>query len=161
MRDAILKYVEMQSFNVRPVVAFLVRDGYSEAKAAEMVDALLQWVAGHAVREHQTPYVMFHGPVDEAFHAFILNTALYADFCERHIGWFLHHTPLDEEQAVEELVLSGVHYTVDFIEEQFGDSLHPLLKEWGVEARAGRIEVSAVSCVCNGYEVSYEHRKTA
>lgn len=161
MRDSVVKYIEMQSFDVRPVVAFLVRDGYTEAQAIEMVTALRQWLAGHAVREHQTPYVMFHGPVDQAFHAFVLHTQLYADFCEKHVGWFIHHTPLDEEQAVEELVLSGVNYTVNFLEDEFGTSLHPLLKEWGVEARAGRIEVSAVSCVCNGYEVTYDKRMTA
>ena len=33
--------------------------------------------------------------VDEAWHTFILSTHLYANFCRRGFGYFLHHTPAE------------------------------------------------------------------
>lgn len=39
--------------------------------------------------------------VDEVWHEFILHTKNYAEFCEKYIGFFLHHTPNDESNPVD------------------------------------------------------------
>ena len=39
--------------------------------------------------------------IDEMWHTFILSTADYAEFCERHFGYFLGHQPLAEEGQEE------------------------------------------------------------
>lgn len=41
--------------------------------------------------EPQTPPTV---QCDEAWHAFILHTREYAEFCDKHIGRFVHHEPL-------------------------------------------------------------------
>lgn len=142
----------MQSFDMSPIVNFMVREGASKADAEDQCRALLQWMAGHAVQRHQTPYVMLNGKVDQAFHAFILNTKAYHAFCDRYVGWFIHHTPLDAEQAAESTVLAGISYTTDFLQAEFGSSLHPLLNGWVHEAEKGNVTVAAVSCIGNGYD---------
>ena len=35
-------------------------------------------------------------PVDAAWHAFILHTAAYCDYCEQRFGAYLHHEPTDD-----------------------------------------------------------------
>lgn len=40
--------------------------------------------------------------VDEGWHAFILHTREYAEFCDRVVGHFIHHTP-DEEPGGDRL----------------------------------------------------------
>ncbi|MFI5800228.1 glycine-rich domain-containing protein [Streptomyces sp. NPDC051677] len=61
--------------------------------------------------------------VDYGWHAFILHTVDYADFCRRVVGRFVHHVPTDEdeqipggaasarERSVAAIVAAG--YTVD------------------------------------------------
>lgn len=38
--------------------------------------------------------------VDYGWHAFILHTADYADFCEQVVGQFVHHVPTDEAETL-------------------------------------------------------------
>ncbi|MFF4901593.1 glycine-rich domain-containing protein [Streptomyces sp. NPDC001068] len=38
--------------------------------------------------------------VDYGWHAFILHTVDYAEFCQRVIGRFVHHVPTDEDEAI-------------------------------------------------------------
>lgn len=40
--------------------------------------------------------------VDEFWHAFIVRTVPYAEFCERVAGRFIHHVPEDDEAQVPE-----------------------------------------------------------
>ncbi|MFJ8147030.1 glycine-rich domain-containing protein [Streptomyces sp. NPDC096048] len=61
--------------------------------------------------------------VDYGWHAFILHTVDYAEFCERVAGGFVHHVPTDEgnemlggAQAARERTLAAITtagYTVD------------------------------------------------
>jgi hypothetical protein len=55
---------------------------------------LRQWLrcAGAALRDGEVIGMPSHA-VDEAWHGFILCTALYARFCDRAYGRFLHHHP--------------------------------------------------------------------
>lgn len=61
----------------------------------ELVESgLRQWLrcCGAALRDDQVIGMPSHA-VDEAWHGFILCTRLYADFCTRAYGRFLHHYP--------------------------------------------------------------------
>lgn len=40
--------------------------------------------------------------IDAAWHAFILHTRDYAEFCDRYFGRFLHHQPLDASEGTED-----------------------------------------------------------
>ncbi|MGV9563125.1 glycine-rich domain-containing protein [Streptomyces sp. NPDC003480] len=61
--------------------------------------------------------------VDFGWHAFILHTADYADFCRRVVGRFVHHVPTDEDEELpggaeetRERTLTAIRaagYTVD------------------------------------------------
>lgn len=48
--------------------------------------------------------------IDKAWHAHILNTPMYFDFCHSTFGYYLHHTPYwtfaSEDQQVREMVSS-------------------------------------------------------
>ncbi len=37
--------------------------------------------------------------LDWMWHTFLMYTRDYADFCERHFGFFLHHFPTDDDAA--------------------------------------------------------------
>jgi len=145
--------VMKSSFDLEPVVAFAVRDGYlpDEAKASRAFDGLLQWLAGHAVEEHpEHPYVMMNGEVDQAFHALILNTRTYLHFCRNFVGFFIHHTPLTDTVLAEYNIMSGVDYTVDYLAKAYGDNLAPALQGWVRAHQQGELTAAAVSCVSNG-----------
>ncbi|MGM7644400.1 hypothetical protein ACSVDM_05835 [Nocardia sp. JW2] len=61
----------------------------------DLVDiGLRQWLrcCGAALRDDQVIGMPSHA-VDEAWHGFILCTQLYARFCDRAYGRFLHHFP--------------------------------------------------------------------
>lgn len=141
------------SFDLAPLIAFAVRDGYlpDETTARHAFDGLLQWLAGHAVEEHpEHPYVMMNGEVDQAFHALILNTRSYLHFCRNFVGFFIHHTPLTDAVMPEHDILTGVDYTVNYLEKTYGKNLSPALQEWVHAHQAGELTAAAVSCVSNG-----------
>jgi hypothetical protein len=110
-------------------------------------DGWLQWMAGHAVDPHQmNTYVMLLGPVDEAFHASVLCTRKYMEFCRTEVGFFIHHTPVSAEEALELAEDGSIEYTIRFLREQFGGQLAPVLQQWGEDFDDGKIGPSAVSC---------------
>lgn len=147
------RYNQMCRENMEPVISLLLRerDFVSAEEAHVAVKAMLQWLAGHAVKKKGQLHVMLHGPVDKAWHAFLLNTKLYHKFCAEQVGFFVHHTPLDTAHANEFEILGGITTTINFLIQSFGDSLNPLLVQWKELNDSKRIKISAVSCVGNGY----------
>lgn len=149
MLSALEIYERMKTVDLSPVRALMMRENphYTVEEVDEAMDGLLQWMAGHSAAPHfDQTYVMLFGPVDEAFHAFILNTRIYMHFCKEHVGFFIHHTPVDEEEAAELFEEGSLDYTVNFLEETFGDALSPALRAWGEGIRSGQLGASAVSC---------------
>jgi hypothetical protein len=100
----------------------------SQNWADELVDAFLQWVSLVPTNQADNFVVMFQSPIEEAFHSFVLNTRLYSEFCERFLGEFFHHDPLVDEAGPEVERLAW--YTVEALEKEFGDELHPELRQW-------------------------------
>jgi hypothetical protein len=114
----------------------------TEAKAQEMLQAFLQWFSLAPMDSDDRWITMFQTDVEEAFHAFVLNTALYQDFCSRYLGYFFHHNPLVEEEgpAIE----SAARYTVESLMKEYGDDLHPMLQEWTTQFANKTYKVACV-----------------
>ncbi|USN88378.1 MAG: hypothetical protein H6780_02650 [Candidatus Nomurabacteria bacterium] len=149
MKTATQYYQAMREFDHSAAVALMQREHpeLSAAQVDEAFDAWLQWMAGHAVNPHQEhTYVMLLGPVDEAFHAAVLCTRSYMQFCQFEVGFFVHHTPVAAEEAQALIDEGAVHYTIQFLREQFGLDLSPALVRWEKDFDAGKIGPSAVSC---------------
>ncbi len=139
----------IKNSNFKPIVKTMIRENWvkSEARANDLIEAFLQWflVANHS--EHDKPYVMFHGPVDKVFHAFVLNTEFYAIFCDTHVGKFINHNPLDSELSLIAEERGGIEYTITLLQQIYGDKLHPELKKWVRLAVKGKLKASSISCV--------------
>ena len=152
------KFKDMKSsFDCAGLVRFAVREGYAtdEVSARQNLDGVLQWLACHAVKEHaEQPYVMMNGPVDEMYHALILNTRTYLHFCREYIGFFIHHTPVDDAEAVEIKVAGGITYTIDFLQQAFDSELAPALCRWAEAHHRGELNASSVSCLANDYDAA-------
>lgn len=145
-------YLNMHSgSDITPVIRTMIQERWvkSEDRARECIFAMFQWMATGAL-VHEKVYLMFHGQIDKAFHAAILNTKWYRDFCNEHIGCYVHHDPLDKEQASKVVSEGGIHYTVNKLVNAFGDKLHPELMKWVLFAKKEKLGISNVSCVCNG-----------
>lgn len=114
----------------------------SDAKAKEMLHAFLQWISLAPLNSDDRWITMFQTDVEEAFHSFVLNTALYQDFCTRYIGYFFHHNPVIEEEGPE--IEAAAKYTVEALVKEYGEELHPMLKEWKIQFDMGTYEVACV-----------------
>jgi hypothetical protein len=70
------------------------RPGLTPAQRTMVFDGLRQYF--HACRLADGRFVsMPSKAVDDAWHAFILSTRAYREFCARAFGRFLHHTPAE------------------------------------------------------------------
>ncbi len=126
----------------------MVREGWAPnmVAARESMTAFVQWVALARESDGTKSYLMFKGPVDHAFHAFVLNTEIYQATCNRCFGIFIHHNPLDDEQAITIADRDGLDYTVKMLQTEYGSELHQHLQGWVVDLAAGKLTASSVSC---------------
>jgi hypothetical protein len=74
---------------------------------------------------------MYSGDVDNLWHAFILFTAEYADFCQKHIGYFVHHMPELEDfkdRSKEKRAASQKDFQafIKNYEKAFNEEIHPI-----------------------------------
>jgi hypothetical protein len=80
------------------LVARIVRDaGVDRELAGRIIRQALAFLVACA-RNPGTPLAPSRR-VDAGWHAFILHTREYADFCERVAGHFIHHAPDDETEG--------------------------------------------------------------
>lgn len=116
---------------------------------------LRQWLrcCGAAMRDEQVIGMPSHA-VDEAWHGLILCTRVYADFCDRAYGRFLHHHPEggggvpSDPRQLERTVLAwqlvarpGEECVLWDADERLG-----LPEPWGVpEATVARVTAAAAS----------------
>lgn len=112
----------------------------SEERANQLLDAFLQWISLAPLNTKTQWITMFKTDVEEAFHCFVLNTRLYRQFCEKFLGFFFHHDPLVEESGLE--IEAAARFTLDQLEESFGDRLNPEFKLWREQFNAGTYHVA-------------------
>jgi len=146
-------YAEMQGFDFDPVLRTAVQECGIEdrARAEELLHAFLQWFSIVPFVDHDHVFVMLKTDVDQIFHAFVLNTRAYQEFCQQFVGQFIHHTPLDDSTAKS--LEGGVTYTVDLLEHFYGDQLSPELAEWRDQLEKG---AWVVSCPGSCYDIRLE-----
>lgn len=87
--------------------------------------AFLQWFAAVPNYPGGEGLVMLKGPVDKMWHAFILHTKLYREFCEVHLGFFLEHQPQPGFPTQ-----ASIERTVEFLISQYSTDISPLLAAW-------------------------------
>jgi hypothetical protein len=115
----------------------------NEQRAQELMVALFQWFAVIPSLKKGEWHAVLESDVDQIFHALILNTKVYLDFCFKHLGEFVHHTPLDGTRSdlpLEKIVSD----TIFRLEKAYGSDLAPDLREWRRKFDEG---TWAVSCV--------------
>lgn len=81
-------------------------DGYDQETAERIVEQALGFLVACArfPDRHLSP----SENVDAGWHAFILHTADYAEFCERVAGRYIHHRPNDPGEAAQGQQAIGV-----------------------------------------------------
>lgn len=72
-------------------------DGYDHGTAERITEQALAFLV--ACGRYPDGHLVPSQPVDAGWHAFILHTAEYADFCHRVAGRFIHHRPSDPHEA--------------------------------------------------------------
>ncbi|WP_254709060.1 glycine-rich domain-containing protein [Streptomyces lunaelactis] len=120
------------------LVTFLEFEEEMDRPQAERVmDQALAFIdmAGHRTDVPLSP----SRKVDPGWHAFILHSHEYADFCHRRFGAFLHHNPLKGQRLRDG---AAIKRTVRAIEEMGYVVDHEL---WGTAA-----ECNAPSCCGDG-----------
>lgn len=143
----------MQEFDFHPVIRTAIQECgiENEERAQELLHAFLQWFSIVPFVNHDEVFVMLKTDVDQIFHAFVLNTRIYQDFCQRFVGQFIHHTPLDDSTAKS--LESGVTYTVELLEKSYGSDLSPYLADWRNQLEMG---AWVVSCPGSCYDIRLE-----
>ncbi len=74
----------------------VVRDGIERIIADNLKTEFLRFVA---LRKYNTGMLIPSALVDKFWHAFILHTEEYGDFCLRHLGYYMHHRPQDHSKT--------------------------------------------------------------
>ncbi len=79
---AVLHARMMREVDFKPIVSTLLKDGTvkSDDEARERIIAFSQWFSV-GVTTKTTTFVMMNGIVDDVFHAMILNSKWYFNFC--------------------------------------------------------------------------------
>jgi hypothetical protein len=90
-------YDQIRDYHPTDILQYLAdKEGISPTEASERWDEMLKFLV-LAVTSDLT-----HAPsdlVDTAWHAFLLHTERYEEFCLTHLGRFVHHQPKPEPLA--------------------------------------------------------------
>jgi len=121
-------YVAPPSYENPSVVARIAHDErIPQAEAARWFGEMLKFLAvTNALIEELGDYwpKAPPRPVDAAWHAFVLHTRDYADYCQREFGRFLHHRPTPTPDRPEATLKGIVTYTriLLAVEDRYGPS---------------------------------------
>ena len=124
------------------VVARYRRDhGGTEADAQEVFEGLLAflYLSARSIELQDSEVVVGMYPeilkLDWMWHSFILHTRDYADFCQRHFGFFLHHepaAPASDGQASRRGDDAELRKFLSFAYDELGEDT---VRRWFVERR--------------------------
>ncbi len=94
-------------------------------RAHELLDAFLQWFALIPEATTIEPLQMLRS-VDRIWHAMILNTVFYREFCKEFVGGFVDHNPMDVVRDASGKRAYADH-TLMLVERTYGDGANPAL----------------------------------
>lgn len=89
-----------------------------EEVTAEEFDVLFPEVLKYIWLSRYYPIWMYSEKVDSIWHAMILNTRQYAEFCQKFFSQFIHHEPASP--FFEGVLTTKFEYFVDVYEDHFG-----------------------------------------
>ena len=93
-------YKRMKAWDYSAIIETAMRECGVRTKegARELLDAFLQWFSLIPETTSDHPLQMLRS-VDRIWHAMILNTKFYREFCNEFVGHFVDHNPLDVTDA--------------------------------------------------------------
>ena len=123
-------YDEMKNFSDLDTVVRTVLRENSEMTRADVeykLDALLQWFSVIPLAQRDGKSLQMLSNIDRVWHAFILNTRIYAQFCIKYLGRMVHH---DETTAMDSSAPRREYadYTLTILQKEFGSKLNPELE---------------------------------
>lgn len=120
----------IESADLSPVIDRLIQiEGWSEksALAATQLYRNFLYLKKKYGDEHILPPSY---EIDEVWHAHILHTRQYVDFCSTLFGGFLHHRPHLAEEASSQMELEKLFETTQQLHcEEFGDYIYAIKKK--------------------------------
>jgi hypothetical protein len=148
-KELFQKIYKFETFD--PVVRTLVREKtfVDENQARHMIEGFMQWYCTGAVTKTKS-FVMFVGPLDSVFHAMILNSKWYFDFCCTFTGVYTHHEPVEESGISVDQAKLAISETLNLIKSTWGNDSHEEIKKIYNQHEAGELTASSVSCLGNG-----------
>lgn len=127
MNKAKERYERMRSKDFTPVIQTAMRECgvKTEKRAKDLLDAFLQWFALIPEVNREQPLQMLRS-VDRIWHAMVLNTAFYREFCNEFVGKFVDHNPMD---VVRNATAKRAYadYTLVLIERTYGGDANEAL----------------------------------
>lgn len=145
-------FLRMRQFNAEAVIRTMLKDktAADRNEATALLHALYQWLAATILLQGEEKLVMFSQNVDDAHHAFILNTRLYAQFCDEFMGKFIHHNPFDSDIAPVDEAWEAINLTMHLLPDVFGNTpeegLSPFLSDRIQSHFSGRPLTTAEIC---------------
>ena len=110
---------KVMAYQNRDLVLRLInKGGYSEEEAQGIFEDTKRFLYLCGAEGHRGPFAP-SPVVDEGWHAFILFTEDYAQFCEQFFGRFIHHCPRKSGDVPDGG--SAVRRTLDILEQVFGN----------------------------------------
>jgi hypothetical protein len=115
---------DLDGATARSVVARLEKDeGVAREAAERSVTELLKFLdlAAEMTANGDDRALIPSAKVDAAWHAFILHTRPYTEFCERRYGEYLHHDVTPPKESVTAREVFEYARTRVLIERRYGD----------------------------------------
>jgi hypothetical protein len=122
---------EIMNYHMPQVIARCQKDhNYTDEDMIILEQELKRYLAlSIATKRGDLGTGMYSSDVDNLWHSFILFTKEYAGFCDKYIGFFIHHMPeIDEVRSPEKQEESRKDFQafVKNYEETFGEEIHSI-----------------------------------
>lgn len=82
---------------------------------AEVFRELLRFFG--LIRNSHYPLAMTSRTIDTLWHEFVLQTEIYSDFCQKHVGFYVHHRRHSSQNPVP---LDSIPRTIDILRRNHG-----------------------------------------
>ncbi|RWD70273.1 hypothetical protein [Mesorhizobium sp.] len=137
-------FEKRKRFDFSPLVKRYAKEyGLSQEESEEHIDEMCRFLC-LAGLNHQ-PYSMM-GPVDHAWHTFILFTKMYTEFCAAISGKYIHHNPGEMLTGNRESYVAGYGNLLADYERAF--EVKPPAHIWPQLATTAPAEIECISCNC-------------
>lgn len=144
-RESVLKAFERKKrFDFAPLVQRYAKEyGLNQEESQEHIDEMCRFLC--LAGSTRSSYSMM-GPVDHAWHTFILFTKMYSDFCNEIAGKYIHHNPGEILTGTRDSYVGGYNNLLADYERAFGTNPPPHI--WPQITATAADDISCISCNC-------------